>query len=62
MLYMFRAVSPPASGSSTQAWHMPDAVYTVLELLTMGGETARNMYSIDNNKECCITMHLVGCT
>jgi hypothetical protein len=25
------------------AWHVPDAVYTVLELLMMGGETARNM-------------------
>jgi len=32
-----------ASGSSKQAWHIPDAVYTVLELLMMGGETARNM-------------------
>jgi hypothetical protein len=27
----------------------------------MGGETARNMYSIDNNEEDCITLHLVGC-
>jgi len=56
MLYMFWAVSPPfirssrtvhttatASGSSKQAWHIPDAVCTVLELLMMGGETARNM-------------------
>jgi hypothetical protein len=25
-----------------QAWHVPDAVCRVLELLTMGGETARN--------------------
>ena len=25
------------------AWHVPDAVCTVLELLMMGGETARNM-------------------
>jgi hypothetical protein len=31
----------PASGSSKQAWHMPDAACTVLELLIMGGETAR---------------------
>jgi hypothetical protein len=31
------------SGSSKQAWHIPDAVCTVLELLVMGGETARNM-------------------
>jgi hypothetical protein len=28
----------------------------------MGGETAWNMYSIDNNKEYCITLHLVGYT
>jgi hypothetical protein len=32
-----------ASGSSKQAWHVPDAVCTVLELLMMGGETARKM-------------------
>jgi len=51
-----------ASGSSKQAWHVPDVVYTVFELLMMGGETAWNMYSIDNNKEYCITLHLVGYT
>jgi len=28
----------------------------------MGGETAWNMYSIDSNKEYCITLHLVGYT
>jgi len=32
-----------ASGSCKQAWHIPDAVYMVFELLMMGGETARNM-------------------
>jgi hypothetical protein len=32
-----------ASGSSKQAWHIPDAVCTVIELLMMGRETARNM-------------------
>jgi len=32
-----------ASGSSKQAWHVPDAVCTVFELLMMGGETARNI-------------------
>ena len=32
------------------------------ELLMMGGETAWNMYSIDSNKEYCITLHLVGYT
>jgi hypothetical protein len=31
-----------ASGSSKQVWHIPHAVYTVLELLMMGGETAGN--------------------
>jgi hypothetical protein len=40
-----------ARGNSKQAWHIPDAVCTVLELLMMGGETIRNMYIIDNNKE-----------
>jgi len=29
-----------ASGSSKQAWHIPDAVYTVFELLMVGGESA----------------------
>jgi len=37
-------------------------ICTVFELLMMGGETAFNMYSIDNNKEYCITLHLVGYT
>jgi hypothetical protein len=32
-----------ASGGSKQAWHVPDDVCTVLELLMMGGKTARNM-------------------
>ena len=35
---------------SKQAWHIPDAECTVFELLMMGGETSRNMYTIDNNK------------
>jgi hypothetical protein len=26
----------------------------------MGEKAARNMYSIDSNKEYCITLHLVG--
>jgi len=29
-----------ARGSSKQAWHIPDAVSTVFELLMMGGKTA----------------------
>jgi hypothetical protein len=28
----------------------------------MGGETARNMYSTDSNKEYCTALHLVGYT
>jgi hypothetical protein len=28
------------SGSSKQAWHIPDAVFTFFELLMMGGKTA----------------------
>ena len=51
-----------ASGSSKQAWHIPDAACTVFELLMMGGETARNMYSIGDNKQYCIMLHLVGYT
>jgi hypothetical protein len=56
---MFQAASPlaatasvgefqliHASGSSKQAWHIPDAVCTVFELLMMGGETAWNMQSL----------------
>jgi hypothetical protein len=42
-----------ASGGSKQAWHVSNAVCTVLELLMMGGKTARNMYNINNNKEYC---------
>jgi len=32
-----------ANNSSKQAWHIPDVVCTVFELLMMGGETALNM-------------------
>jgi len=31
------------SGSSKQAWNIPDAVCTIFELLMMGRETAWNM-------------------
>jgi len=51
-----------ASDSSKQSRHAPDVVCTVFELVMMGGETACNMYSIDSNKEYCITLHLVGYT
>jgi len=57
--YMSNLLAATAGGSSKQAWHIQDAVFTVLELLMMGGETARNMQNIDNNKEYCITLHLV---
>jgi len=40
---MSSLLAAAASGSSKQAWHIPDAVCTVFELLMMGGETARNM-------------------
>ena len=60
--YVPGLLAATASGSSKQAWRIPDDVCTVLELLMMGGETAGNMYSIDKNKEYCITLHLVGCT
>jgi hypothetical protein len=32
-----------ASSSSKQAWHVPDALCTVLELLIMGRKTAQDM-------------------
>jgi len=41
--YMSSLLAATASGSSKQAWHIPDAVCTVFELLRMGGETAWNM-------------------
>jgi len=41
--YMPSLLAATASGSSKQAWHIPDAVCTVLELVMMDGETARNM-------------------
>ena len=41
--YVPGLLTAAASGTSKQAWHIPDAVCTVLELLMMGGETARNM-------------------
>jgi len=34
------ATTTTASGNSKQAWHIPDAVCTVFELLMTGGETA----------------------
>jgi hypothetical protein len=48
--YVPGLLAATVSGSSKQACHIPDDVCTVLELLMMGGETARNMWSIDNNK------------
>jgi hypothetical protein len=40
--YVPGLLAATASGRK-QAWHIPDAVCTVLELLMMGGETARSM-------------------
>jgi len=44
-MYYFKSnkQNATASGSSKQAWHVPDAVCTVLELLMMGTETALNV-------------------
>jgi len=41
--YVPGLLAATSSGSNKQAWHIPDAVCTVFELLKMGGETARNM-------------------
>ena len=38
--YMSSLLAATTSGSSKQAWHIPDAVCTLLELLMMGGEIA----------------------
>jgi len=38
--YMPSLLAATTSGSSKQAWHIPDAVCTVFELLMMGRETA----------------------
>jgi hypothetical protein len=59
VLYTFQAVSPPIIMSSrtiplTAAASKP-GTYQMLcvqfELLMIGGETAQNVYSLDNNKE-----------
>jgi len=41
--YMSSLLAATASGSSKQAWHIPDAACRVFELLMMGGETAWKM-------------------
>jgi len=41
--YVPGLLAATATGSSKQAWHIPDAVCTALELLMMGGETALNI-------------------
>jgi hypothetical protein len=38
--YMPSLLAATASGSSKHAWHVLDAVFTVLELLMLGGEPA----------------------
>jgi len=38
--YMPSLLASTAGGSSKQAWHIPDAVCTVFELLMLGGETS----------------------
>jgi hypothetical protein len=41
--YVSGLLAAAASGSSKQAWHIPDAACKVFELLMMGGKTAQNM-------------------
>jgi hypothetical protein len=41
--YVPSLLAATASSSSRQAWHIPDAVCTVLELLMMSRKTAQNM-------------------
>jgi hypothetical protein len=41
--YVTGLLAATAVGSTKQALHIPDAVFTVFELLMMGGETTRNM-------------------
>jgi len=41
--YVPGLLAATAYGNSKQAWHIPDAVCTVLELLMKSRETARNM-------------------
>ena len=60
--YMSSLLVATASSSSKLASHIPDVVCTDFELLMMGGETTWNMYSSDNKKEYCITLHLVAYT
>jgi len=40
--YVPDLLAATASGNSKQAWHIPDAVCTVLELQMMGAETVPN--------------------
>jgi hypothetical protein len=41
--YVPGLLAATASDSSKQAWHIPDAVCTVIEFLMMGGGTAWHM-------------------
>jgi hypothetical protein len=41
--YVPGLLAATASGSNKPAWHVPDVVCTVLELMIMGGKPARNM-------------------
>jgi hypothetical protein len=54
--------SPNHSSGSSSKPGTYSMLCVVLELLMMGGEIVRNMKSVDNNNEYCITLHLVGCT
>jgi hypothetical protein len=43
------------SGRQQESMTISKAAHTFYKLLMMGGKTARNMYSADNNKEHCIS-------
>jgi hypothetical protein len=57
----YRVLVKHASSRTKQVYQVPNAACTVFELLMISGKPARNVYSTDNNKEYCMTLHLVGC-
>jgi hypothetical protein len=47
------------AADSGKAWQYPRLHIQFYKLLMMGGNTSRNMYSADNNKEYCISCILL---
>jgi hypothetical protein len=61
-LGIFMGSNPSTTAvDSRKAWRYPRLHIQFYKLLMMGGKTARNMYSVDNNKKYCTNLHLVGC-